>query len=217
MLLWLDPRTWPDPRAADESGLVAISPRLEVGMVERAYRVGLFPWSSDPVVTWWCPEERAVFDLATWKASRSIRQRARRAGWRFTTDAAFGDVMRGCAETATDRPSTWITSDFMDVYGELHRRGHAHSVEVWEGTTLVGGLYGVALGGFFGGESMFHRVPDASKAAFAHLVDRLRAAGFTLLDGQVMNPHLERLGAIEIPREEFLRRLGEALRVEGRF
>jgi leucyl/phenylalanyl-tRNA---protein transferase len=126
-------------------------------------------------------------------------------------DRAFDAVMQACAETAGDRPSTWITGDFVRAYGELHRMGHAHSVEVWEGEQLVGGLYGVALGGFFGGESMFHRRTDASKAAVAHLIERLRASGFALLDAQVPTPHLSRLGAIAIPRADYLARLRRAL------
>ncbi len=120
--------------------------------------------------------------------------------------------MRACAETGGDRPSTWITDDFVRAYGELHRRGLAHSVEVWEGEALVGGLYGVALGGFFGGESMFRRRTDASKAAVGHLVERLRAGGFSLLDAQVPTPHLESLGAVAIPRADYLARLKRALR-----
>ena len=146
-----------------------------------AYRAGIFPWSSDPVISWWSPDPRAIFDLETLAAHRSTARSARRAGWRFTVDRDFTGVMRACAAPAPDRPSTWITSDFERSYGELHRRGLAHSVEVWEGDDLVGGLYGVTLGGFFGGESMFHRATDASKAAVGFLIERLRAGGFSLL------------------------------------
>lgn len=210
--IWIDPRVPPDPRSAGESGLVAISPFLDPRLVRVAYRRGLFPWSSEPVVTWWCPAERAVFDLESWRPSRSLRQEVRRAGWRFTLDRDFGAVMRGCAASVEGRESTWITRDFMEVYGALHAAGEAHSVEVWEGEELVGGLYGVGIGAFFGGESMFHRRTGASKAALAWLVERLRAGGFTLLDAQVLNPHLARLGAVEIPRDVFLERLTAALR-----
>ena len=119
--------------------------------------------------------------------------------------------MRACAERTNDRPSTWISEDFVRAYTELYRRGHAHSVEVYEGDTLVGGLYGVTFGAFFGGESMFHRRTDASKAAVDHLVDHLRARGFLLLDAQVPNPHLASLGAVEIPRRNYLERLRVAL------
>ncbi|HEY4395561.1 MAG TPA: leucyl/phenylalanyl-tRNA--protein transferase [Polyangia bacterium] len=197
---------------AGPNGLVALGGRLDIETLVTAYRAGIFPWSSDPVLTWWSPDPRAIFDLATWRPHRSVGKSARRGGWRFTVDAAFAEVMRACAETAADRPSTWITDDFVRAYGELHGRGQAHSVEVWEGEALVGGLYGVALGGFFGGESMFHRRTDASKAAVGHLVDRLRAGGFSLLDAQVPTPHLGRLGAVAISRADYLARLKRALR-----
>jgi leucyl/phenylalanyl-tRNA---protein transferase len=203
--------------AADEddsdwpNGLVAVGGTLDPDALISAYSAGVFPWSSDPVLTWWSPDPRAIFDLTTWRAHRSIWRSARRAGWRFSVDRAFEAVMRSCGEATEERPSTWITDDFVRSYAELFRRGRAHSIEVWEGKELVGGLYGVALGGFFGGESMFHRRTDASKAAVAYLVERLRAGGFSLLDAQVPTPHLARLGAISIPRAEYLARLRAAL------
>jgi leucyl/phenylalanyl-tRNA--protein transferase len=200
-----------------EDGLVALGGRLDPDTLISAYRAGVFPWSSDPVISWWSPDPRAVFDLATWKPHRTIGRSARRAGWRFSVDEDFAGVMRACAAPSDDRPSTWITDDFVRSYSELHRRGLAHSVEVWEGRELVGGLYGVAMGGFFGGESMFRRRTDSSKAAVAHLIERLRSSGFTLLDAQVPTPHLERLGAICIPRAVYLDRLGRALATEARF
>ena len=125
--------------------------------------------------------------------------------------------MRACAEPGPDRPSSWITDDFVRSYAELHGRGLAHSVEVWEGEALVGGLYGVAMGGFFGGESMFRRRTDASKAAVGHLVERLRAGGFSLLDAQVPTPHLARLGAVTIPQADYLTRLRTALESPANF
>jgi leucyl/phenylalanyl-tRNA--protein transferase len=125
--------------------------------------------------------------------------------------------MRACAERTADRPSTWISDDFVRAYVELHRRGHAHSIEVYEGVDLVGGLYGVTFGAFFGGESMFHRRTDASKAAVNYLVDHLRARGFRLLDAQVPNPHLVSLGAVEIPRRDYLERLRTALALPATF
>ncbi len=136
---------------------------------------------------------------------------ARRCGWRFAIDRDFARVMRHCAEATTERPATWITGDFVRSYGELYQRGYAHSIEVYEGDELVGGLYGVTIGAFFGGESMFHRRTDASKAAVVYLVERLRAGGFTLLDAQMPTPHLARLGAVNIPRAEYLARLRAAL------
>jgi leucyl/phenylalanyl-tRNA--protein transferase len=206
-----------DPERADESGLVAVGGSLDPDLVLIAYRSGVFPWSSDPMITWWSPDPRAIFDLENWKVHRTVRQNIRRGGWRFSVDTAFERVMRACAEPQPGRESTWISEDFVVSYTELHRRGYAHSVEVWEGDQLVGGLYGVTLGGFFGGESMFNRRTDASKAAVMHLVDRLRACGFLLCDAQVPNPHLLRLGAIEIPRAEYLGRLNAALNVTATF
>jgi leucyl/phenylalanyl-tRNA--protein transferase len=200
-----------------EDGLVAVGGALHPDLLEQAYRIGVFPWSSQPAVTWWCPDPRAIFDLDAFRESRSLRKRIRQSGWTFHLDRDFEGTMRRCAEPTADRPATWITEDFISSYCELHRRGEAHSVEVYEGDVPVGGLYGIAMGGFFGGESMFHRRTDASKAALAHLVSHLRARGFVLLDGQVMNPHLAKLGARDIPRAEYLRRLRAALALGVRF
>jgi leucyl/phenylalanyl-tRNA--protein transferase len=218
MVAWLRSGRLPDPEAeANEDGLVALGGKLDPELLLRAYAAGIFPWSSDPVVTWWSPDPRAIFDIPTYKAHRSTRQSVRQNNWRLTTDERFVDVMRACAEETDERPSTWITDDFVAAYSELHRRGHAHSIEVYEGEELIGGLYGVTLGGFFGGESMFHRRSDASKAAVWHLVEHLRARGFVLCDGQVPTPHLHRIGAVEIPRSEYLRRLREAVRLPIRW
>ncbi len=195
---------WPE-------GLVAVGGDLNPDTLVRAYRSGIFPWSSDPAVTWWSPDPRAIFDLDTFQPHRSVRKTIRRNAWRFTTDHDFEGVMRACAAPSPDRPSTWISEDFVTSYVELARRGMAHSIEVWAEDQIIGGLYGVTLGGFFGGESMFHRRTDASKAAVAFLVDHLRARGFVLLDAQVPNHHLTNLGAIPISRADYLRRLKSAL------
>ena len=195
---------WPD-------GLVAVGGDLKPETLIRAYSVGVFPWSSEPAVTWWSPDPRAIFDLESFHPHRSLRKTVRRHAWRFTTDRDFVGVMRACAAPTPDRPQTWISQDFVKSYTELHRRGLAHSLEVWEGDDMVGGLYGVTLGGFFGGESMFRTRTDASKAAVGFLVEHLRARGFVLLDAQVPTPHLLSLGASEIPRVEYLRRLRTAL------
>ena len=192
-------------------GLVAVGGSLEPDVVLRAYRSGIFPWSSDPAITWWSPDPRAIFDLDNYQSHRSVERTVRRRGWRFTVDRDFAGVMRRCAAPTPDRPATWITDEFLESYCELHRRGYSHSVEVYEGEEIVGGLYGVAIGGFFGGESMFHRRTDASKAAVAYLVERLRAGGFTLLDAQMPTPHLSSIGAVNIPRAEYLARLRAAL------
>ena len=199
------------------AGLVAIGGTLDADTLTRAYRAGVFPWSSDPEITWWSPDPRAIFDLESYSASRSLKKSVRRAGWTFTVDTDFEAVMRACAESTAMRPSTWISEDFIAGYSELHRRGNAHSVEVREGDELVGGLYGVTFGGFFGGESMFHRRTDASKAAVAFLVEHMKARGFELLDAQVPNPHLMSLGAVAIPRREYLQRLARALAKPAQF
>lgn len=199
-----DDRGWP-------RGMVGLGGSLDPDRLMDAYRAGIFPWSSVPEITWWCPDPRAIFDLETWTAHRSIGRSVRRAGWTFTCNRDFAGVIRGCAAPAPGRPETWISEDFITAYTELHRRGHAHSVEVWERDELVGGVYGVAIGGYFGGESMFRRRTDASKAAVRHLVAHLRQRGFTLFDAQVPNPHLMRLGAIAIRRRDYLARLRRAV------
>lgn len=192
-------------------GLVAVGGVVTPASLLRAYRAGVFPWSSDPMVTWWSPDPRAIFQIERYRPSRSLRKRLRRAGWTFALDRDFEGVMRKCAEPTPGRMTTWITGDFIAAYTELHRLGAAHSVEVYQKDELVGGLYGVSIGGFFGGESMFHRSPDASKAAVAYLVGHLRERGFVLLDAQVPTPHLARLGAVEISRDEYLARLKHAI------
>jgi leucyl/phenylalanyl-tRNA--protein transferase len=201
---------WPE-------GLVAVGGDLDPDTLVRAYRAGIFPWSSQPAVTWWSPDPRAIFDLVSFRPHRSVGKTIRRHSWHFTTDRDFAGVMRACAAPTPDRPQTWISEEFVRSYTELHRRGLAHSLEVWEGDEMVGGLYGVTLGSFFGGESMFRRRTDASKAAVTFLVDHLRARDFTLLDAQVPTAHLRALGATEIPRAEYLRRLKSALTRTAKF
>lgn len=200
-----------DPESADEDGLVAVGGSLEPGLLLAAYRSGVFPWSSRPAATWWSPDPRAIFDLESYRPHRSVVRSIARAGWRFSVDRDFPGVMKACAAPAPGRRSTWITRDFHRAYAELHRMGHAHSIEVWDGEELAGGVYGVSIGGFFGGESMFHRRTDASKAAIAYLVSVLVAAGFSLLDAQVPTDHLQRIGAICISRGDYLARLRAAL------
>jgi leucyl/phenylalanyl-tRNA--protein transferase len=206
----------PSEEAEIPNGLVAVGGTLHPDTLLSAYRAGIFPWSSDPALTWWSPDPRAIFDLTSYRPHRSVGKTARRCGWRFAVDRDFEGVMRRCAEATPERPATWITDDFISSYAELYRRGHAHSIEVYEGDELVGGLYGVTIGGFFGGESMFHRRADASKAAVGYLVERLRAGGFTLLDAQMPTPHLARIGAVSIPRAEYLHRLRDALAIEAK-
>ncbi|HVM21582.1 MAG TPA: leucyl/phenylalanyl-tRNA--protein transferase [Egibacteraceae bacterium] len=173
-----------------------------------AYRHGIFPWPyDDGEVYWWSPDPRAIIELDALRVSRSLRQTLRREGWTFTYSTAFDRVVQECARARG--ALTWITPEYAAGYGALHRAGFAHSVEVWAGEELVGGLYGVTVGGVFTGESMFHRRTDASKAALVALRDRMRACGFGFIDAQLPTAHLLSMGASVVPRAEFLRRLGE--------
>jgi leucyl/phenylalanyl-tRNA--protein transferase len=175
-----------------------------------AYRSGIFPWTAKPL-TWWSPDPRAIFDLENFHVPRSLARVLRQNIFRITRDAAFRQVMEACAAPAPGRDSTWITSEFLEAYTRLHASGHAHSLECWQGGELVGGVYGVAIGGFFAGESMFHRVPNASKVALWHLVEHLRAQSFALFDIQMLTPVTAQLGAIEIPRNRYLELLSGAV------
>jgi len=184
--------------------------------VELAYRHGIFPMADEQSgeVLWFRPDPRAVIAIGGLHVSRSLARTIRRGRFEIRVDSDFEGVMRGCA----DRPEgSWINDRFVEVYGALHRAGKAHSVEAWREGRLVGGTYGVALGGAFMAESMFHRETDASKVALAALVQRLRERNFTLLDVQYVTPHLESLGAIEISRREYERRLARALALHRRF
>ena len=184
--------------------------------IELAYRHGIFPMADERSgeVLWFRPDPRAVIPLDGFHVSRSLARTLRRGRFDVRVDTAFVSVMRGCA----DRPEgSWISERFVEVYGALHRAGKAHSVEAWRDGRLVGGVYGLALGGVFMAESMFHRETDASKVALAALVGRLRERGFTVLDVQYMTPHLESLGAVEITRREYERRLEQALALDRTF
>lgn len=193
---------------------IDITPELIV----RAYSAGIFPMAedaSDDDLFWVSPELRGIIPLDGFHASKSLRKAMRKSKWAIRVDSDWDGVIEGCATVGQDRHSTWINQTIRSVYGELFRRGIAHTVEVWHDTQLVGGLYGLAIGGAFFGESMFHRRTDASKMAMAHLVDRLNAGGFDLLDTQFLTDHLASLGGIEIPRAEYEDRLGRALRRKG--
>ena len=196
------------PEYADEEGLVAIGGDLRPETLLRAYRNGIFPWfnEGEPIL-WWSPDPRAIFELDQFYISRRLARTIRSEKFRVTLDRAFHAVMLGCAE----RRPTWITSDMIEAYTRLYELGHAHSVEAWEGEQLVGGVYGVGMGGFFAGESMFHRVTDASKVALAYLIEYLRIRGFKLFDTQVATEHTLSLGAIHVTRKEYLARLKTAL------
>ena len=188
---------------------------LTPSVLRHAYRLGYFPMA-DPdegdEIFWYAPDPRAILPLDGLRVSRSLRQRLRRGTFRVTVDAAFEAVLNACAAPAPGREQTWISAEIARAYTALHREGDAHSVECWDASgELAGGLYGVALGGAFFGESMFSRQTDASKVALAHLVGHLRARGFGLLDVQMHTDHLARLGVIEIPRDDYERRLARAL------
>jgi leucyl/phenylalanyl-tRNA--protein transferase len=181
-----------------------------------AYRSGIFPWSVNPI-TWWSPDPRAIFELHRFHVSSSLAKIIRKGIFEVTFDQAFREVIGGCAELTPARRSTWITEEFISAYTELFHQGYAHSIECWEQKRLAGGVYGVAIGGFFAGESMFHRASNASKVALFHLIERLRLQGFVLFDIQMLTPHTRQLGAINIPRDEYLSRLREAIALPCRF
>ncbi len=199
----------PAARSAPSHGCLAAGGDLEPGTILAAYRSGIFPWpDQDGRLLWWSPDPRAILPLDGFHESRSLRRLRRLGRYRVTRDQACAAVIAGCA----DRPEgTWITPAIRDAYGRLHRLGWVHSVEVWDGAVLVGGVYGVAIGGFFAAESKFHRAPNASKVALAELVEWLAAERFRLLDVQLATEHLRSLGVVEITRADYLGRLATAL------
>ena len=194
--------------------------RITPQLLLKAYSIGLFPMAEDagdPTVFWVEPEMRGVIPLDDFHIPRSLAKTIRQGHFDVTVNAAFPAVIRACAEPSDGREKTWINRTILDLYGELHRMGHAHSVEAWDGTDLAGGLYGVSLGRAFFGESMFSRKPDASKVCLVHLVERLRQRGFVLLDTQFTTGHLKRFGAIDVPRDDYEALLAEALVGEAEF
>lgn len=196
-------------------GLVRIGGDLRPQRLLDGYRRGIFPWFDEGgPICWWSPEPRAIFELDRFHVSRRLARTIRSGKFRSSVNQAFGDVIHGCADR---EEGTWLTSDMIEAYQRLHDMGWAHSIEIWHEERLAGGIYGVAIGGLFAGESMFHRVRDASKVALTLLVDRLRARGYRLFDTQMLTTHTERLGAIEIPRQDYLARLREALRCQCSF
>ncbi|MGE0814147.1 MAG: leucyl/phenylalanyl-tRNA--protein transferase [Vicinamibacterales bacterium] len=208
MVPWLGPRDpFPPPATARRSpnGLLAAGGGLAVPRLLDAYRQGVFPWFSDgEPVLWWCPDPRMVLPTDAMHVSASLARRLKRGGHRVTADTAFVDVVRACAEPRRDDGGTWITAEMLDAYATLHRAGHAHSVEVWVDGALAGGIYGVAVGRAFFGESMFSRVTDGSKIAVAWLAAQLRRWDVPFIDCQVPSDHLASLGAVPLGRGEFL-------------
>jgi leucyl/phenylalanyl-tRNA--protein transferase len=194
--------------------MIALTPELLL----RAYAAGIFPMAEtadDPDVFWVDPEQRGILPLNGFHLPRRLARTLRQEVFDVRCDAAFEAVVRGCAEPTPERPKTWINEEIVRLYAALHRLGFAHSVETWRGGELVGGLYGVALGAAFFGESMYSRVTDASKVALAQLVARLRLGGFRLLDTQFVTEHLQQFGAVEISRAQYHRRLTAAIQLKA--
>lgn len=209
----LDPHTpdiFPDPQLAlnEPNGLLAFGGDLSPERLLAAYRQGIFPWYSkgEPIL-WWSPDPRCVFHTEQLKPNRSLRRQLAGKRWRLSVDRAFDQVIRGCAEPRDSQSSTWIVPAMLEAYERLHRDGHAHSVEVWDGERLIGGIYGVAIGRLFCGESMFSRESGGSKLALIGLAALLQQQGFPLIDAQVANHHTLGLGAVEVPRHTFLQQV----------
>lgn len=201
------PLVFPDPARADSEGLLAVGGDLQPKRLLLAYDNAIFPWYSDGLPPmWWSPDPRALFEPERLHVSRSMQRELKKQRFEVSFDRAFGRVLRECGREREG--GTWLLPEMIEAYEELHTLGHAHSVEVWDGSALVGGLYGVHRGGLFAAESMFHRVTNASKVAVIAAVRSLFAAGIELFDVQFLTPHLESLGAFEVSRAEYLARLG---------
>ncbi len=212
------PDRFPDPgRAlAEPNGLLAFGGDLSPRRLLAAYRQGIFPWfGEDEPILWWSPDPRCVFRTATLRINRSLRRQLRDKPWRLSVDHAFEQVIRACAAPRANDSGTWLVPAMLDAYVRLHQLGHAHSVEVWDGERLVGGIYGVAVGRLFCGESMFSAESGGSKLALVALAQLLHGMDFPLLDAQVSNAHTLGLGAIEMPRAEFLRQVARLSQTPG--
>ena len=202
---------FPDPTKANRDGLVAITRELTPQRLLEAYPKGIFPWTENPV-TWWSPDPRGILPFEKLHVPTRLKRTIRSQTFTFTINQAFDQVIHGCAQPATGREESWIGPAFIQAYGKLHRMGYAVSYEVWREDKLVGGLYGVKIGSFFAGESMFHLVRDASSAALVFAARTLRDQGCRLFDLQMVTPHTARFGAIEVRRNEYLKLLQQALR-----
>ena len=210
----VDEPVFPPPDYADPSGLLAVGGDLSNERLLEAYRVGIFPWySDDQPILWWSPDPRLILDLKDFKISRSLSKTLKKGVFQVTFDHGFEEVIQACAGVPREAQNgTWITAEMQEAYINLHGLGYAHSVETWFGGKLAGGLYGVSLGKCFFGESMFHLKTDASKVALATLVEKLKSWDFHFIDSQMTTEHMVRLGAKELPRRIFLKRLQSALR-----
>ena len=209
---------FPPVHLASEGGLLAVGGDLSSERLRLAYGQGIFPWySEEEPILWWSPDPRLILNPEEIRISRSLQRTLNKSMFRITMDRAFDQVIQACADLRLQSgESTWIVEDMIQAYCRLHKDGFAHSVEAWQGEELAGGLYGVSLGGCFFGESMFTRVSDASKVAFAHLARQLSDWSFTLIDCQVTTAHLKRFNAREVPRTAFMDMLGAALRLPTR-
>jgi len=217
-LHWLDPRNprqpFPSPNQAmrDPNGLLAIGGDLSATRLLSAYAQGIFPWyNPDEPILWWCPDPRAVLLPGQFHVSRSLARRLRKADYAVTLNHCFGAVLEACGAPRARGRGTWLGPEMKRAYQDLHERGHAQSVEIWQRHELVGGVYGVSLGRAFFGESMFSGIDDGSKIALHYLCRQLRAWDFGLMDCQISSPHLATLGAAELPREQFLALLRSAV------
>lgn len=212
------PESFPDPELAldEPNGLLAFGGDLSPERLLAAYERGIFPWYSEgEPILWWSPDPRCVFRTDRLKPNRSLRRQLAGKSWRVTVDHAFGEVIQSCAAPRDDHMGTWLLPPMIDAYLQLHQLGHAHSVEVWDGTRLVGGIYGMAIGRLFCGESMFSAESGGSKIALMSLAQLLRDLDFPLIDAQVANPHTLGLGAIEMPRLPFLQQVQTLTRRPG--
>jgi leucyl/phenylalanyl-tRNA--protein transferase len=211
---------FPPADRANRWGLVLVGGELSPEWLLDAYRHGIFPWpliEDCDDVQWWSPNPRAIFAFDRLHVSRRLARRIRSGKFTVTSDRDFAGVIRGCGPDSDRAGSTWLSDEMITAYEELHQLGHAHSVEVWNGNRLVGGTYGVSIGGLFAAESMFYRERDASKVALFFLIRHLLRQGFQLLDIQQLTDHTESLGAIEISRSTYLRRLAAAVRLDVEF
>lgn len=207
---------FPDPHLANEEGLVAIGGDLSVDRLLLAYRTGVFPWTVSPI-SWWSPDPRAILEPEQIHVPESLKKVLRKEVFRITVDHAFEDVIQNCAAPMPGRSETWITTEFIEAYTRLHDRGYAHSLECWLGDELAGGIYGVAIGGFFAGESMFHRASNASKVALYHLARHLQKRHFALFDIQMLTPVTKQMGGTTISRRVYLERLKQAIELPCEF
>ncbi len=218
---WLnpyDPTDFPDVTLAlrDPDGLLAVGGDLSIERLIAAYRRGIFPWySGDQPILWWSPDPRSVLFPDKLHVSKSLRKTLRKQQFKITFDSAFVEVIRACSQPRAGDPGTWITDEMQQAYIRLHQAGYAHSIEIWLNGTLVGGLYGIAIGRMFYGESMFSRVTDASKVAFVFLVQQLQRWQFSMIDCQIQSAHLDQFGAELIPRSEFITLLDQSCNQTG--